>query len=84
MNYLFEGIDSSGKNWRSYFDYIVVDAKKPLFFAEGTSMKEVDTVGILITYHLTEVANKLVEQVVAFNQISQQVLKSSAVTRVRH
>jgi len=28
-------------NWRQYFDYIVVDAHKPLFFEEGTSLKEI-------------------------------------------
>jgi 5'-nucleotidase len=31
-----------GRNWRSYFDYILVDARKPLFFEEGTSMKEIE------------------------------------------
>lgn len=34
----------TGRHWRTYFDYIVVDAKKPLFFEEGTSLKEVDIV----------------------------------------
>jgi hypothetical protein len=36
MTYLFtfEGADLS-RNWRSYFDYVVVDARKPLFFGEG-------------------------------------------------
>ena len=28
----------------SYFDYIVVDARKPLFFGEGTTIREVDRV----------------------------------------
>jgi 5'-nucleotidase len=32
----------TGRHWRSYFDYVLVDACKPLFFAEGTSMKEID------------------------------------------
>ncbi|XP_061714345.1 cytosolic purine 5'-nucleotidase isoform X1 [Cydia pomonella] len=31
------------RNWRTYFDYIVVDAKKPLFFGEGTTLRQVDT-----------------------------------------
>ena len=31
-----------GRHWRSYFDYVLVDARKPLFFEEGTSMKEID------------------------------------------
>ncbi len=39
--------DKSGKNWRAYFDYIVVDARKPLFFEEGTTLKEINTVLIL-------------------------------------
>ncbi|KAG5669062.1 hypothetical protein PVAND_016963 [Polypedilum vanderplanki] len=30
------------KNWRSYFDVIVVDARKPLFFGEGTILRQVD------------------------------------------
>ena len=36
MTWLFEfdGADKS-RNWRSYFDYVVVDARKPLFFGEG-------------------------------------------------
>ena len=37
-------LNDSGRHWRTYFDYIVVDAKKPLFFEEGTSLKEVDIV----------------------------------------
>ena len=32
------------QNWKSYFDYILVDAKKPLFFAEGSTLREVDEV----------------------------------------
>lgn len=32
-------------SWRSFFDLIVVDTKKPLFFAEGTVLRQVDTVG---------------------------------------
>uniref|UniRef100_A0A3B4F6S2 5'-nucleotidase, cytosolic II n=2 Tax=Haplochromini TaxID=319058 RepID=A0A3B4F6S2_9CICH len=29
--------------WQSYFDLILVDARKPLFFAEGTVLRQVDT-----------------------------------------
>ena len=29
--------------WTSFFDYIVIDAKKPLFFGEGTVLRQVDT-----------------------------------------
>ncbi|XP_047025566.1 cytosolic purine 5'-nucleotidase isoform X2 [Helicoverpa zea] len=31
------------RNWKTYFDWIVVDAKKPLFFGEGTTLRQVDT-----------------------------------------
>lgn len=31
------------KNWKTYFDTIVVDARKPLFFGEGTILRQVDT-----------------------------------------
>uniref|UniRef100_A0A3B4UXF4 5'-nucleotidase, cytosolic II, like 1 n=1 Tax=Seriola dumerili TaxID=41447 RepID=A0A3B4UXF4_SERDU len=30
-------------SWRSFFDLVVVDTKKPLFFAEGTVLRQVDT-----------------------------------------
>jgi hypothetical protein len=36
-----------GRNWRSYFDYIVVDARKPLFFEEGTILKEINIVNLI-------------------------------------
>ncbi|VDD79348.1 unnamed protein product [Mesocestoides corti] len=32
------------RHWTTYFDYIVVDAKKPVFFQEGTLMRAVDVV----------------------------------------
>lgn len=31
------------RNWKTYFDTIVVDANKPLFFVEGTILRQVDT-----------------------------------------
>lgn len=31
------------KDWKSYFYTIVVDARKPLFFGEGTILRQVDT-----------------------------------------
>ncbi|XP_014362641.2 cytosolic purine 5'-nucleotidase isoform X2 [Papilio machaon] len=48
MNYLFDfphGVQATDphRNWRTYFDWIVVDAKKPLFFGEGTTLRQVDT-----------------------------------------
>lgn len=35
---------TSHRPWQSYFDLILVDARKPLFFAEGTVLRQVDTV----------------------------------------
>ncbi|XP_068561881.1 5'-nucleotidase, cytosolic II, like 1 isoform X2 [Cebidichthys violaceus] len=44
MNYLLENKSGSERrSWRSFFDLIVVDTKKPLFFAEGTVLRQVDT-----------------------------------------
>ncbi|KAL5112478.1 Cytosolic purine 5'-nucleotidase [Taenia crassiceps] len=44
MKYLCNLPDKDGnvRHWTSYFDYIVVDAKKPVFFQEGTLMRAVD------------------------------------------
>jgi len=41
MSYLFDlpGV----KPWREYFDYVVVDARKPKFFGEGTVLRQIDT-----------------------------------------
>lgn len=30
------------RSWRSYFDYVIVDAKKPLFFEGGSMLRELD------------------------------------------
>jgi len=45
MSYLLEFEDApyAGQNWRKYFDYTLVDARKPLFFAEGTVMRRINT-----------------------------------------
>uniref|UniRef100_A0A1B0DDA5 Uncharacterized protein n=2 Tax=Phlebotomus papatasi TaxID=29031 RepID=A0A1B0DDA5_PHLPP len=48
MTYLFDfphgaKMDEPHRNWRTYFDLIVVDAGKPLFFGEGTILRQVDT-----------------------------------------
>ncbi|XP_076020384.1 5'-nucleotidase, cytosolic II, like 1 [Genypterus blacodes] len=46
MKYLLESTTKPGgvkKSWRSYFDLIVVDTRKPLFFAEGRVLRQVDT-----------------------------------------
>lgn len=37
-------LQTKGRKWTSYFDFVVVDAKKPLFFEEGTILRKVDTV----------------------------------------
>uniref|UniRef100_A0A8C7PT96 Cytosolic purine 5'-nucleotidase n=1 Tax=Oncorhynchus mykiss TaxID=8022 RepID=A0A8C7PT96_ONCMY len=34
---------TSHRPWQSYFDLILVDARKPLFFGEGTVLRQVDT-----------------------------------------
>lgn len=48
MTYLFDfphgaKPDEPHRNWRTYFDIVVVDARKPLFFGEGTILRQVDT-----------------------------------------
>ncbi|XP_058956812.1 cytosolic purine 5'-nucleotidase isoform X2 [Pocillopora verrucosa] len=46
MSFLLNETDESGKTikkWTSYFDYVGVDARKPLFFGEGTALRRVDT-----------------------------------------
>ncbi|XP_059142495.1 cytosolic purine 5'-nucleotidase-like isoform X2 [Physella acuta] len=37
MKYLFDT-----EAWEEFFDFIVVDAKKPLFFSQGTALREVN------------------------------------------
>lgn len=41
MTYLLEN-EKGSPSWRTYFDYIVVDANKPLFFSSGTTLRQVD------------------------------------------
>ncbi|KAI1303093.1 Cytosolic purine 5'-nucleotidase [Halotydeus destructor] len=43
MTYLFDVPAANGQPWQSYFDYVVVDARKPLFFGEGVILRQVDT-----------------------------------------
>ncbi|XP_062340021.1 5'-nucleotidase, cytosolic II, like 1 isoform X3 [Osmerus eperlanus] len=49
MKYLFEDPQDDAKSgkpkksWQSYFDLIVVDTRKPLFFAGGTELRQVNT-----------------------------------------
>ncbi|XP_008302244.1 5'-nucleotidase, cytosolic II, like 1 isoform X2 [Stegastes partitus] len=45
MKYLLESNPKPGtpkQPWQSFFDLIVVDTRKPLFFAEGTVLRQVD------------------------------------------
>jgi 5'-nucleotidase len=34
--------NTTNRDWKSYFDFIIVDAQKPLFFAEGTTLRIID------------------------------------------
>ncbi|KAM9438647.1 cytosolic purine 5'-nucleotidase-like isoform 2-T2 [Salvelinus alpinus] len=46
MKYLLEtppDAKNPKKQWRAFFDLVVVDTRKPLFFAEGTVLRQVDT-----------------------------------------
>ena len=52
MSFLLKS-EKTGRHWRSYFDYILVDACKPLFFAEGTSLKEIDIVRVHSSFSLS-------------------------------
>ncbi|KAJ3614116.1 hypothetical protein NHX12_017692 [Muraenolepis orangiensis] len=48
MTYLFDFAHgpkhgTAHRPWQAYFDLILVDARKPLFFGEGTVLRQVDT-----------------------------------------
>lgn len=34
--------NDANRDWADFFDYVIVDARKPLFFEEGTVLREVD------------------------------------------
>ena len=40
------------RDWTSFFDYIIVDARKPLFFGEGTILRQVDRVCVCSQYDM--------------------------------
>lgn len=42
MAYLLDFPEYAGKDWTEFFDFVVVDAKKPLFFKDGTILRKVD------------------------------------------
>ncbi|XP_059171336.1 cytosolic purine 5'-nucleotidase-like isoform X2 [Physella acuta] len=43
MTYLLDYPKNGGRHWTSYWDCVVVDAMKPLFFEDGTILRRVDT-----------------------------------------
>ena len=46
MNYLLSTDSDHSKttkrDWKSFFNFIIVDSQKPLFFAEGTTLRIID------------------------------------------
>jgi 5'-nucleotidase len=46
MTYLLTTYSDNSKtikrDWKSFFDFIIVDAQKPLFFTEGTTLRIID------------------------------------------
>jgi 5'-nucleotidase len=64
MEYLldFEDAPYAGQNWRKYFDYTLVDARKPLFFGEGTVMRRVniETGKLSIGHHIGNIETSAV------------------------
>ena len=45
INNLFKQF--AGRDWTSFFDLVIVDAKKPLFFKDGTILRKVDRVSFV-------------------------------------
>ena len=52
MTYLLDYPGQPKRDWADYFDYILVDAGKPLFFSEGTILRQVDRVSSCASTHL--------------------------------
>jgi 5'-nucleotidase len=42
MSYLLDGADAQYPTWQSFFDVAITAARKPSFFQEGTTFREVD------------------------------------------
>ncbi|KAI5108005.1 cytosolic purine 5'-nucleotidase [Silurus meridionalis] len=42
-DYKYTDVGTPHRPWQSYFDLILVDARKPVFFGEGTVLRQVDT-----------------------------------------
>ena len=55
MAYLLQ--NESGDNWESFFNYVIVDARKPAFFGEGTVLRQVErgTGRLMIGRHTGEI-----------------------------
>jgi len=43
MTYLMATPSASGRDWMSFFDYVIVDGRKPGFFSDGSVARRVDT-----------------------------------------
>jgi len=43
MNYLFDVPTAEGRKWTEFFKVSIVDSRKPLFFEEGTLLRQVNT-----------------------------------------
>lgn len=40
MSYMLDGMMEDYKSWRDYWDVMIVNAKKPLFFSQGMSVPD--------------------------------------------
>ena len=43
MTYLMDTPSANGRHWVSFFDYVIVDGRKPGFFSENAVARRVDT-----------------------------------------
>jgi len=43
MTFLFDVPAANGKRWQDFFDVSIVDSRKPLFFEDGTLLRQVDS-----------------------------------------
>ena len=49
MQYIMQ--NKEGEPWEKFFDFVIVDARKPAFFGEGTVLRSVSQVGLLKLSH---------------------------------
>ena len=45
MQYIMQ--NKEGEPWEKFFDFVIVDARKPAFFGEGTVLRSVSQVSLL-------------------------------------